>query len=57
MVDLGVDRTELTCIIKGQQDAKRYAVFIRLVQEREKQRDFKGRVLTARAFRFPPRPY
>jgi len=29
MKDLGVDRTELTCVIKEQQHGKMYAVFIR----------------------------
>ena len=55
MEDLGVDRTEMTCIIKGQQHGKRYAVFIRLVQERDKQRGIKRMVLTARAVGLPPR--
>jgi hypothetical protein len=54
MEDLGVDRTELTIHHKGTTAWKEVRCF-HPVQERDKQRDIKSTVLTARDFRLPPR--
>jgi len=44
MEDLGVDRTELTCLIKEQQHGKEVHSF-HPVQERDKQRELRTRYL------------